>query len=234
MEPPDPRKSVFMFACGRKGAGKSEWCRRWFDSYPFDRVVIDPTGDVRGDLTRDGVAFQLVDTNVIPVSRPRGEDGQPVTLVYVPDMGAAAAADDMDRVVGLCLDSADHPVLLWVDEVGRLTTANSTPPNTRRVLHHGRHHAITILGAAPRPIDIDPLWINQADLVATFRLPNPRDRERVAANIGYPPREFDQLVLTELHDHEYLLYVQAEDRLYIGPPLPPRRRGADTYEPIPG
>ena len=233
MQPPDPRKSLYLFASGRKGSGKSRWCRAWFDDYPFDRIVIDPTGDVKRDLDRDGVPYQAVDHDVIPTRFPRGDEGQRVTLVYVPDMGSATAADDMDRVIGLALDGDDHPVMIWVDEVGSLTTANYTPPNTRRVLHHGRHHGITLLGAAPRPMDIDGLWINQADLVATFSLPNPKDRRRVADNIGADPREFDELVHTECVDHEYLLYVHNDRTLYICPPLPPPRLGVDQHAPVP-
>lgn len=232
METPDPRRSLYLFACGRKGEGKSVWCRAWFDQYPFDRIVIDPTGDVRADLTKDGVDFVAIDQHVIPTSFPRSAEGHQVTLVYCPDMGDPDAADQMDRVVGLCLDSADHPVMLWVDEVGRLTTAHSTPPNTRRALHHGRHHALTLLGAAPRPMDIDPLFINQADLVAAFRLPNPTDRRRVADNIGFAPAEFDELN-AGLATHEYLLYVQAEDLLYVCPPLPRPGRTVEPYAPLP-
>lgn len=233
MDKPDPRRAWFAFACGKKNEGKSEWCRRWWDTYPFDRIAIDVTGDLRADFDHDGEPYQLVDRDVIPVSFPHDLEGGRVTLVYVPDMGSATAADDMDRVVGLALDGKDHPVMLWVDEAGRLTTGNYTPPNTRRVLHHGRHHAITLLGAAPRPMDIDPLWINQADAVAAFRLPNPADRRRVADNIGVDWREFDRLNVSHCRDHAYMLYDQPGDVLYLCPPLPARRRGADLYEPVP-
>ncbi len=235
MQAPDPRKSTFLFATGKKGEGKSHWCRAWWDAYPLDRLLIDPTGDVRADLRAEGEDVSVLAPDVVPVRFPRGEH-QRVTVVYVPDMGSPTSQDDMDRVVGLALDSKDHPVLLWIDEVGRIcTSAQSTPPNMRRLLHHGRHHGVTFLGAGPRPIDIDPLVINQADIVAAFRLPNPADRKRVADNIGVDPAEFGRLNLSHCRSgtHQYLQYVQAEDTLYLMPALPPRRRWAEAYPPVP-
>lgn len=237
MEPPDPRRSTFLFATGKKGEGKSHLCRAWFDAYPYDRLVIDPTGDVAEDLRAEGAEGLIeLDPAALPVRFPRGSEGQRVTLVMVPDMGAATALDDMDRAVGLALDGKDHPVMLWVDEVGRLTpSAQTAGPNTRRLLHHGRHHAVTLLAAGPRPIDVNPLFINQADIAVTFRLPNPADRDRVARNIGFDPAEFGQLNLRHCRSgsHNYLMYTAADDTLYLMPPLPARRRWREAYEPLP-
>lgn len=233
MRQPDPRKSTFMFACGKKGSGKSHWCREWWDAYPYDRLVIDPTGDVADDLAAEGQRFVRFDPQVIPVRLPvPGEGEERVTCVYVPDMGSATALDDIDRVIGLAMRGRDKRAMLWIDEFGQVTRANKTPPNCRRALHQGRHHNLTLMLAAPRPIDVDPLGIAQADLVACFRMPNPADRRRVADNIGFPPAEFDT-ANAQLAGHEYLLYDHEGDTLYHMPPLPPRRRGRNVYPPVP-
>lgn len=238
MQPPDPRKAFFIFASGKKGWGKSHYCRAWWDAYPYDKLVIDVTGDVRDDFNREGVAYEQLDAAVLPVRFPASmdEDNPYVTAVYNPDMGSPTAVDDMDRACGLMLRGRGHPGMLWVDEFGALTRKNYTPPNTRRMLHHGRHHDLTLLLACPRPRDVDTLGIAQADLVVTGRTPNVYDRETIANNIGYDVGEFDQInaSLTSRGRHWHTAYDATEDQLYIMPPLPPRTRGRNLYPPVPG
>lgn len=222
---PDPYKGIYVFCSGKKGSGKSVICRAWFDAYPFDRVVIDPTHDLRADFRRDGVEFTELHADTLPARLPAYVPGKPKTYLFCPDMGSNTYVDDMDRVVGLALGRG--PTLLWIDEFGSLTNGNKTPPNTRRVLHHGRHDGLTVLIACPRPMDIDPLAINQADLVYTFRTANPDDRQRIAKNIGWPPADFDRVneQLGERGDHWHTKYVDATDELWIMPPLPVKHHG---------
>ena len=228
---PDPDKGLFVFATGRKGSGKSVVCRMWFDQYPYDRVVIDVTHDLAADLRRDGVDFQELRGGLdMPARLPAHQRGQPKTYLFRPDMGSAAAGDDMDRVVGLALGRG--PTLIWCDEFGEQTTGARTPPNIRRVLHHGRHDHLTMLVACPRPIDISPLAVNQADRVYAFYLANPADRARVAANIGWSPRDFDQVneeiarlnALPGNSPYWHSMYDQPLNELSICAPLPARRR----------
>lgn len=224
MKPPDPHKSYWIFCSGKKGSGKSRYCRAWFDAYPLDRVVIDPTGDIRRDLIADGVEFTELQHGMLPVRLPEPPEGQDrVTLVFVPDMSAPDYVDEMDRVVGLCLTRGQRPVLLWIDEWGTLTTAHKTPPNTRIAVHQGRHHDLSLLLCCPRPQHVEPLGISQADAVATWRTPNIRDRDVIAGNIGFDPAAFSA-VNRQLEGHAYSLYDANEDILYVMPPLPPPRR----------
>lgn len=217
--PLDPDKGTHVTIVGRKGTGKSVLARRLFDSYPYDRVVLDVTGDIRRDFAEEGVPYVKL-TAPLPVRLPRGENGQPVTAVFVPDMGDPAALDDLDRALGLAL--ARGRTLVWIDEVGVVTTANKTGPNMRRALHHGRHKQLTMLNCGPRPVDIDPLVLAQADETFVFDLPNPRDRERVANSIGWPPKSFDKAV-RDLGEHEFLWWSTREKELRHMPALPPRR-----------
>jgi hypothetical protein len=236
VNPPDPRKSYWVFVSGKKGWGKSRYCRAWFDGYPFDRMVIDVTGDLRDDFRRDGLEFTDLDPQALPVRFPVSHDDppKPVTCVLVPDMGAATWEDDIDRGIGLCLRGKDHPCLLWVDEYGAVTRANRTQPNMRRVLHHGRHHDLSLLLACPRPKDVDGLGIAQADLVVTGPTPNPYDRERIANEIGFDPAEFGaQNQQLRVEEHTYTAYDSASDTLYVMPALPARRAGRNLYPPVP-
>jgi hypothetical protein len=146
-------------------------------------------------------------------------------------MGSATWLDDIDRAIGLCLGRG-QPMLLWVDEYGAVTRGSSTPPNMRRVLHHGRHDRLSLLLAAPRPMDVDPLGIAQADLVYTFRTPQVYDRARVADTIGWDRGEFDA-TNARLGKYEHTLYDGRVDELFVMPPLPPRRRSANPRAPLP-
>lgn len=234
MKPPDPRRAFYVCATGKKGTGKSHYCRAWFDPYPFDRLVIDVTGDLARDFTAEGVDHIRIAPDWIParLPDPPDEESRRVTAVYVPDMGSSTAIDDMDRVIGLILRGADQRGLLWIDETGAVTRGQMTPPNLRRVLHHGRHHNLTCLLASPRPIDIDPLCIAQADMVATFRTPQVYDRQRIARTIGYDQALFDKLN-AGLTGHQYMAYDAVDDQMYVCPPLPPRRPGRNAYAPVP-
>jgi hypothetical protein len=232
--PFDPDRGEFLFVSGRKGSGKSVLARRFFDAYPYDRLVIDPTGDVSTALADDGVPFVRL-TDPLPLRFPRaagdwegrgpakmdGGQRQRVTAVFVPDMGSPTAEDDMDRALGLAL--GNPPTCAWVDEIGTLTRNGKTPPNLRRALHHGRHQKLTLIMCGPRPKDIDPLCVSQADHIFTFDTPNPLDRKRISENIGWPPAEFDRAV-NALGEHEYDWYDARAHRLTQMPKLPPRRR----------
>jgi hypothetical protein len=229
----DPDRGVYTFATGKKGSGKSHLTRRLWDSYPYDRLVIDPTGSVRQDLREQGVRFVDLGRDTLPLRFPAPmNEGERVTAVYVPDMGADDAVDQMDRALGLAL--AKGKVGVWVDEIGVMSRVGATPPNLRRALHHGRHRKLTLMMAGPRPVAIDPLCLAQADHVFTFDLPNPHDRRRVAEEIGWPPRRFDEAV-HGLGRHEYLWYNalanDAQGELLHMPALPARRRS--PYEQVP-
>lgn len=229
MTPLDPDAGFYIFACGKKGSGKSHLARRIFDSYPYDKLLIDPPRTAIAQMRDEGVPMEVLEADMLPARLPRpaetGEDGRPpVTYVFGPDMGSATAVDDMDRAVGLA--HVHGLMCLWLNEFGAICNAHYTPPNLRRVLHHGRHQKMSLLMCCPRPMDIDGLGISQADAVAVFALPNPRDRERVAGEIGWPPQRFHQAAAAlNPKRHDYLWYDDTEMVLYHMPPLPPRRAG---------
>jgi hypothetical protein len=218
----DPQKGGQVFISGKKGFGKSVLARRLFDSYPYDRLVLDVTGDLTADFRRDGVPFKKLTPDALPLRFPKDPEAGRTTLVLAPDMGHhATAVDQMDRALGLALDNP--PTLVWVDEIGEFSIVGQTPPNLRRALHHGRHRRLFLLLCGPRAMNVDPLCISQADEVFTFKTPSPADRKRVADNIGWPPKAFDSAV-HGLRRYEYLWYnadAEEEEILHM-PPLPPR------------
>lgn len=213
----DPAASVYMSMFGRKRSGKSFLARRFWDTYPFDSLVIDVNADIDDDEARLVRASELPGRFPGPLHR-----GERVKLRYVPDPGSPTYRDDLDRAVGLVFRARRK--LLWIDEVGDLTNANSTPPYMARALHQGRHRELSMLMCGPRPVDINPLVISQSDYVYVFDLPHPRDRERVAAVIGYPPRDFDEAIAA-LGPHCYLRWDAEHKELIEFPPI--RRAALD-------
>lgn len=208
--PPD--RGVMVLCVGKKHSGKSVMAQQYFRTYPHDRVVLDIAGD-DGPIRPDDPTFHTLEGTVaegLPTSWPehlRAHDDRlrplPMTLRYAPDAGSPTVREDMDHVVGLAYEHG-HCCLL-VHEVGVLAPANRTLSNTRRVLMHGRHQQLTVLWCGPRPADVDPLVVAQADLVYCFEMPNSDDRDRVAKNINWDRGEFSD-AMSELGPHEFLLY----------------------------
>lgn len=219
----DPDKGAHVLIVGRRGSGKSYLARRLFDTYPYDSLVLDITGDLWRDFVADGTKDDpdLVLTRLtapMPARLPEPDDeGRRQIFVLGPDMGDAGALDDVDRCIGLALRRGR--MLVWMDEIGVICPIGRTGPNMRRYLHHGRHHEMTGLACGPRPIDIDPLVLSQADHVFCFPLANPADRRRVADSIGWEPKEFDAAV-HDLRPHEFLLWTGDTNELLHMPPLP--------------
>lgn len=207
---------------GRKGSGKSVGARTLFRHWPnVDKIVIDVNGDAD-----PGPGAERI-TGEPPKRMPeRKDDGLPLTLHYVADPGRATYRDDLDRAVGMALFPRDRRTLTWVDEVGELTPPGKTGPNTRVFVQQSRHFNASGLFCGPRPISIEPLVPQQADRIFLYDLPNPRDRERITALIGWPPAAFEDAMREVRHlnatvePYHFLQYVAKEHQLYVCPPMP--------------
>lgn len=228
----DPAKGHLVTCVGKKRSGKSIMGLLFFRSYPGDRVVIDVAAD---DGPRGADVIDLHGTvEDLPARWPehlRRVDEHnrplPMTLRYVPDPGSPTVLEDMDAVVGMTLAHGDCCIL--VHEMQTLAPSGRVPAHTRRLLQHNRHHRVTGIFCAPRPITMDTLAVGQADLVYVFTLPSDDDRKRIAANIGWPAADFDAAVHA-LRGHEHLRYDdnwpapehenQEDLRLVHCPPLP--------------
>jgi hypothetical protein len=214
----DPRRATHIAIVGRKGTGKSVLAKRFWSTYPFDRLVIDPTGDVdpgppssREDPPAEELAAPL------PTRWPKRLDDKRQTLRFAADPGSASYEEDLDRAAGLAFTHGN--CLLWVDEVGELTQANKTGPAMRRILQQGRHRNLSVLFCGPRPINLNPLVISQADYLAVFHTPNPADRKRLADMMGLELEELEA-AHAELVEHGYLWWDAVRRELEVRPPLP--------------
>jgi len=218
----DPHKAIQVAVVGKKGSGKTELAWLLFESYPFDRVLVDPNQDIQVDPETTEDLEEPIPTRwpgqTVEALDERRERRQRRTLRYVPDFGSPEYREELDRAVGLAYG---HPrTLLFVDEAHEAAPAGRTPPHMRRALRQGRHRHLSMILATPRPVTVDPLVLSQADWVYVFKLPNPNDRKRVAETIGWDPKSFDEAVF-DLGPFEHLRYDAARDDLAHMPAIPP-------------
>ncbi len=199
---------LFLGYLGKKRTGKSKLARLTFDSYPFDKVIIDINGT---DKPAPGTYNELHGTiEELPIRWPEHlrRDNRPLTLYYQPDAGSKTVLEDQDAIIGMAWSHGKCAVL--VHEMGLLAPVHKTPPHTLRILQAGRHRGLSLFWCTDRPVTINPRVISQADLLYIFKLPRKEDRERVASSIGWDQEDFD-LAMSELRRHEYLRYDDNEE-----------------------
>lgn len=203
---PDWSQGIIATCFGKKRSGKSVMGRVLFDAYPYDRVVIsaNPTDGPHADPERD--VFTLHGTvDTLPEKWPEDlrREGRRMTLRFEPDTGSPTMLEDCDHVLGM-IRRHGHTGLL-VHEVGLIAPVNRVPPNMKRLLHTNRHDGISMILCGPRPINVDPLVLGQADLVYAFEMPIKADRARVAETVGWDVNDFSAAI-DDLGRHEYLLF----------------------------
>jgi len=218
---------------GKKRSGKSIMGLMIFQSFPYDRLVVDVAGD-DGPMG-DGVHTLTGHVGELPDRWPehlRDDPKKMLTLRYAPDAGSSTFAEDVDAVIGLAFrhSSKERPVCVLVHEMGVVAKANQTQPHMRRLLMHNRHQHATLIACMPRSVNVEPLVLAQADLVYSFELPSKSDRERTADTIGWDMLDSTAAV-RDLRPHGYLRFDanqakpesddQPDHRLVDFPPLPP-------------
>lgn len=213
----DASRSSIILLVGRKGEGKSVIARNLYRSYPFDKVAVDVNGDADPGPDAEPLRAPL------PLAFPVDQDGRPRNLHYRADPKSPTYRDDLDRVIGLGLFPANRRSMVWLDEIGEVTTGNMTPPHLRLLLMQSRHYGpASALLCGPRPMNIDPLCVSQSDRIYIFDLPNPADRVRLAENMGYPPARLHAELEETLRRGQYwhLVYDVRTHTMYRMPPVP--------------
>lgn len=179
--------------------------RVWWESWPFDRLTIDPAGDFPAGPDNEPLTDPLPWRWPAPATTFDGV-AKRVSRSYRPDPGSDTYASDIDHAIGLLWAAPrDRKKLLLVDEIAEVTSANKTEPNFRRCLHQSRHRLLSIINCGPRCKDINPLVLTQADLVYIFELPSVMDQQRLAECLGIPIHDL-QAALGDLPRFHYLRY----------------------------
>jgi hypothetical protein len=218
----DPDRSNIILCVGTKGSGKSEAARQFFDSWPYDRLVIDVTGDARPE---DPATIVVTAPFGAAMPEPDPEADPPQVRVTVwarVDPRSPTYREDQDDALNLALYPRHRKSLAWVDEYGELATQAKMLGNTKLLIQSSRHYHASLLLCCPRPRFIPTLTIAQADLILIFRTPNADDREAIAKNMGYPLPAFEAAYAKTMrrHRHAFLLWDRNQGVLIGLPPLP--------------
>ena len=224
----DAGRSTIIMCFGTKGSGKSSAARVFFDGWPHDRVVIDPTGNAAPDdpLTRALVApfpSQLPEPGSAGAVDEQAEaEAGRVTVWARIDPRSKTFAFDQDAAMALALSPRRREVFIWRDEFGQGTSAHKVLPNDNAFLLSSRHYHASGALVSQRPRHIPPVAIQQADKILIFKLPSPDDREYVAKNAGVdvPVFECEYFDNQRRGKHSYLLFDRETDALLNCPPLP--------------
>jgi len=218
----DPDRSSIICAIGQKGSGKSEALRTIFDAWPYDRIVIDVSGDAR-PTDPDTVTLTKGRRTDLPSQLPDPPEGQRRVTAWVRlDPRRSTYIDDQDDALGLALYPRHRNTLAWVDEYAQMATPTKLGPNLRLALQSSRHYHCSLLLAFPRPRFVPVLTLAQADKVFIFRVPHRGDRELIAQNIGYPVPDFERSYAETMarDPHAFLLWDSRQNLLIGCPPLP--------------
>jgi hypothetical protein len=228
----DPDRSNIILLVGTKGSGKSEAARVIFDAWPYDRVMVDITGDARPDDPAT-IAVSQPFPPALPEPDEESPDPNRVTIWarLDPRRGRERAPGqpgwtmldlDHDDVMALGLYPRNKKILLLIDEYGRAATATKIPPNVDLGLMSSRHYNLTLVLCCPRPKRIPVLTIEQADKVIIYDTPNPDDRETLAKNMGYPVKLFEEHYEATMRrgPHSFLVWDKRQKVLVGCPALP--------------
>lgn len=256
----DPDAGAYLSSFGPKGSGKSELATRLFASYPYNGLVIDHTGDFDPDgrMTEElpaalrEIALSIQDVTddldemsdaeidgVLELHKAAAIEawhGDPYKRYrkyrYVPNFMAKNWLERSDSVVALAYLVGHCAIVL--DEVGSGAPSNRTPRFTRQALHMGRHQRISMLMPGPRPAELDPLVLNQSDVVTVHGQLHPLDIQRLAKHFGTSDRELASILESlqrfqraDSPDYgvgEFLVFFRQDRDLAIYPPLPPRAK----------
>lgn len=216
----DPHKGTIVLLVGKKGSGKSVAARRLYRAWSGNKLAVDVNGDA--DPGSDAEKLHELSTS-FPVRHELTGPPRPRNLHYRADPGSPTYRNDLDKAVGMALRPSDTPTLLWLDEVGEVSQVNRTQPNLRRLLMQSRHYGpVSALLCGPRPKNIDPLCVSQADHVYVYNLPNPADRARLAENMGVDPGELETAWVANRArgPHAFLFWHAPSATLLDCPPLP--------------
>lgn len=216
----DPDRSNIIVCVGRKGSGKSEAARTIFESWPYDRVVIDVTGDAR---PHDPELIVYTAPFPAQLPDPEVEHGRGRVTVWARvNPQSPTYFEDQDDALNLALHPRHRNTLVWVDEYAQLATAAKIPPNLRLALQSSRHYHTSMLLCFPRPKYVPVITFQQADKILIYRLPNRDDREVLAKNMGYPFDRFERHYAATMRrdPHAFLLWDSNQGLLVGLPPLP--------------
>lgn len=213
----DPDRGCWWTAVGEKGSGKSDLTLRLAEAYPYDVLLIDSNGDVDPQHR-----WTEPMPRPLPAAWPEPAEGRRFRrLRYVPAILDDDWVEQADEAIGLAYRRGYCHV--HVDEAGDHFPANALPRWSRVALRWGRHRHLSLGMPMPRPAEVSPLTLSQADVISMHSQLHELDVARLARYVRCRDRELEGL-LAELDEdrHDFLAYHKRSRSLLACDGLPPR------------
>jgi hypothetical protein len=96
-----------------------------------------------------------------------------------------------------------------VEEASNYCTTQSIDSALKWLLQYGRHNRISLMLVARRPSELNRMCTSQADVIVTFRLPEPADRDYVR-DVSGDEALADRVQRLEMHEFEIIRDNHAE------------------------
>lgn len=158
-------------------------------------VVIDPMGDWL-ELNRYGWAHQVI-TNQTPKNIDYAGYIRTVKrVVFEPVRIMQEDLTGWVNRVARAISEIENTV--FVMDEGRITMPRQDPPEEACLLYtQGRHGAIDVITISQRVVDIALPAVTQANILISFGLQYPADRDMMARYMGLNPDIYESLKLHE-------------------------------------
>ena len=174
---------------GRTGTGKTYFARHFF-LHQFNRLIIH---DVKHELNGLKATYCHKPEDVIWCWNHNR-----YKIVYQPPPGINLE-EDFNNLCYLIFHKANY--VLWVDEVGSVTSANKIPKWFYECLRLGRGRNTGVISLSQRPMGIHNTVLSEVDYIVSFQLHLKGDREKVAGAVGE-----EALKLGAIPRYHYLMY----------------------------
>lgn len=218
-------RPMWLVFYGRKHSGKSELARCYVESWPYDALIIDPTGDFDPEHRH---SMPWPGGSTWP-ERPEGmsrahwrlkPNRRDPASIKVGNRSVAAYLVEVDAAI---LAAHDHPepVLIHIDDTPEewLPQDGVALPGGRTLLSESRHGKDFVTICGPRPIGHNPKALSQADSVFLFQMPHEADVDRIATTTGVPAEDL-RAVMESLEEHGFARIDQLSHSIAVYPPLP--------------
>jgi hypothetical protein len=175
-----------VFLTGYTGCGKSTLGVWLLSRCPPLRVIIDPSGSAVTDIP--GV-WSTAD----PTATTWPDEAH--TVRFVPERSLDLAAyDRIYRALGDGLKAGRWPhVTVLCDEAESVMPANRCPPEASQFVFAGRKWGTGHIACSTRPYNVAVALKSNLSAAALFVLPERRDRETIAGNLGIPLAQLEEL-----------------------------------------
>lgn len=169
------------------------------------RVIIDPTGSSVTDVAG-------VYSSADPSGRTWPEEA--ATIRFVPgEPFNLDVYNTLYRALRLGLLEGRWPaVTVLCDEAETVMPANRCPPEAANFVYAGRKWGTGHITCATRPYNVAVATKSNLTNAGLFPLPEKRDREAVAANIGIPVNQLEELWSQLPTDSKSFLWWTQADR----------------------